>query len=721
MKWPGIELLRTLLTAVCVWLALQAWNGFTDQGAEFSLQVAAGALVIALIGWFGRARHRWLALAAQVLALVVLVGHFVTDAWVPTLTRGELLWRTLVDGARVARSQPTPVPDIYPEFTALLLCLALTLLVAGDVVANSTRQPAALGFVLLLIVSIAAAIYIHSLNPLYVVGSGALWLALVALAERQRGEGSDPHPIRAVLAPTRLVVLAGLAALALPTLVPQHARSGAGGDGGTASAGNRLINPVLNLKRDLTQGADLDLVFAQTDADPTYLRLSVLDEFTGVSWQPSDRELSIDNSISNEFPSPEGLTDRVSSSPRSWSLQLSKQFETTWLPLPYATSSLSQIPGQWRVDPSTLDVTSADGRTAAGYDYQLSALTLSPTKQQLVASPFLTGPMAQRMTRLPDAMPPVFRTTARRVTRGALNDFERAVKLQRWFREGGGFTYSTATAPGTGIGALANFITINKVGYCEQFATSMAVLAREVGIPARVVVGFLRPAQRDDTWVYSSHDLHAWPELFFGGVGWVRFEPTPGSRSGAVPSYTQGNLRPTSVPTPRVSVRPSPKPTVAPPAPVDQGTQTQTSGTSTGLWWLAGALGLAGLLWAPRLVRAARRRHRLSHHHGTRLAQGLWDELHDSSIDAGLRWTKGRSPRAVNRELIVAGAITDHQTKEALTGVTTFIERERYDRPRELSEQTRAQVLADFARWEESLRADNAKWWPRSLRLWRRR
>ncbi len=297
MRWPGIELIRTLLTAACLWLALQAWTGFTDQSAEFSRQVALGALVIALIGWFGRARHRWLALGAQVVALVLLVGHFVTHAWVPTFTRGELLWRTLVDGTRVARTQPTPVPDIYPEFTALLLCLALTLLVAGDVVANSTRQPAALGFVLLLIVSIAAAIYIRSLNPLYVVGSGALWLALVALADRQSGEGSDPHPIRAVLAPARLVVLAGLAALALPTLVPQHALSGAGEDGGTASAGNRLINPVLNLKRDLTQGADLDLVFAQTDADPTYLRLSVLDEFTGVSWQPSDRELSIDNSM----------------------------------------------------------------------------------------------------------------------------------------------------------------------------------------------------------------------------------------------------------------------------------------------------------------------------------------------------------------------------------------------------------------------------------------
>ena len=56
----------------------------------------------------------------------------------------------------------------------------------------------------------------------------------------------------------------------------------------------------------------------------------------------------------------------------------------------------------------------------------------------------------------------------------------------------------------------------------------MALMGRSLGIPSRVAVGFLRPEQvGQDTYVYSSRDLHAWPEMYFGGIGWVRFEPTP--------------------------------------------------------------------------------------------------------------------------------------------------------------------------------------------------
>ncbi len=63
----------------------------------------------------------------------------------------------------------------------------------------------------------------------------------------------------------------------------------------------------------------------------------------------------------------------------------------------------------------------------------------------------------------------------------------------------------------------------------------MAVMARVIGIPARMAVGFLKPSLvegTDDVWEYSAHDLHAWPELYFDGFGWVRFEPTPGDRGG---------------------------------------------------------------------------------------------------------------------------------------------------------------------------------------------
>ena len=63
------------------------------------------------------------------------------------------------------------------------------------------------------------------------------------------------------------------------------------------------------------------------------------------------------------------------------------------------------------------------------------------------------------------------------------------------------------------------------------------------GIPARVAVGFLEPTSAGhNTWEFSAHDLHAWPELYFPGSGWVRFEPTPGQRAEHVPTYTRGEL-----------------------------------------------------------------------------------------------------------------------------------------------------------------------------------
>ena len=113
--------------------------------------------------------------------------------------------------------------------------------------------------------------------------------------------------------------------------------------------------------------------------------------------------------------------------------------------------------------------------------------------------------------------------------------------LQNWFREN--FDYSTDVNLGNGSDDLVRFLSEGeggRTGYCEQFAAAMAVMARELGIPARVAVGFLQPEHIEgDTWVYSSHDLHAWPELFFSGSGWVRFEPTPSTRASGVPEYTQ--------------------------------------------------------------------------------------------------------------------------------------------------------------------------------------
>jgi hypothetical protein len=104
---------------------------------------------------------------------------------------------------------------------------------------------------------------------------------------------------------------------------------------------------------------------------------------------------------------------------------------------------------------------------------------------------------------------------------------------------GNRFTYSLDVPALRGDDALQRFVLEDRVGYCEYFATAMAVMLRASGIPARVAVGFLPgavtlaadpEAGRDLTeFTVSTEDAHAWVEVLFPGYGWVTFEPTPRS------------------------------------------------------------------------------------------------------------------------------------------------------------------------------------------------
>ena len=83
---------------------------------------------------------------------------------------------------------------------------------------------------------------------------------------------------------------------------------------------------------------------------------------------------------------------------------------------------------------------------------------------------------------------------------------------------------------GTGVTAIKSFLQ-NKAGFCQQFAATMAAMARALGIPAVVAEGYTpgSRAVRTDEYQVTTHDAHAWPMLYFDGVGWVQFEPTPRS------------------------------------------------------------------------------------------------------------------------------------------------------------------------------------------------
>jgi hypothetical protein len=121
---------------------------------------------------------------------------------------------------------------------------------------------------------------------------------------------------------------------------------------------------------------------------------------------------------------------------------------------------------------------------------------------------------------------------------GRGSPYERAKALQDFFRSNR-FTYDLTVASGHDGRALERFLFTVRRGYCEQFAGAFAVLARLVGLPTRVAVGFTAGEVAQDG-LFHVRDLnaHAWPEVFIAGAGWVAFEPTPGRGAPGAQDYT---------------------------------------------------------------------------------------------------------------------------------------------------------------------------------------
>jgi hypothetical protein len=264
----------------------------------------------------------------------------------------------------------------------------------------------------------------------------------------------------------------------------------------------------------------------------------------------------------------------------------------------------------------------------------------------------------------------------------------------------------------------------------------MAIMARVLGIPSRVAVGFLEPEKTaNGAWEFSAHDLHAWPELYFPGSGWVRFEPTPQTRATDVPDYTVADFAPvTESPTPSAtrSTEQLPERGASPSA--DAGTADESTSSVPWVPVLAGLLGLgllALLLLTPRLVRAARRRQRMAGD-----IEDLWLELRDVAADLGHAWPVGRSPRRAGEWLgrllaaTVVGAERPDRPRrgrdqapeaaQALDRLVGALEHSRYSRH---PESFTAERFADDAHVvEQALAAGvtprevrRAQWWPASV------
>lgn len=749
-----------LLAAATGWLSTTAWHDFTATPWRFAYPLLAVAAVVAGIG-LGLRRLRLpaaLVVLAQLVAGAVLAGSLAAGELVLTAEGWQRLGQALAGAVDSAQRYQSPVPADVPPIEPLLILGGALCLVLVDFFACTLRRAPLAGLPLLTIYSL----------PVSLVPSGVPWWSFVLTAIgflamlfwQQRDQTSrwgrsmqgeehalDSPTVRAAAGSVGATALA--LAVIVPLFVPTLSLSVFGFGPGNGDDGSVTVeNPMADLRRDLTRGDDAPLIrFTTDDPNPDYLRIAALTRFTDNEWSPGSRSLPTDQRATGAVPTED--LGRVRRKTYGYDVEVLPDFHSRWLPTAFPISRVSAT-GDWRYDTATLDFLAFDdGLDTSGLDYQMTGVVPEYSPQALNRAPAWSGRVDQDYIDLPENFPPLARNLALDVTRDYSSRYAKAVALQNWFREDGGFSYSLDNVPpGNGTDELAAFLTEGdggRVGYCEQFAAAMAAMARSLGIPARVAVGFLEPARvGPHTYEYSAYDMHAWPELYFADAGWVRFEPTPSDRAPGVPSYTRFQLpQPDdTASSEQQSQSRGTDQSLGPDRQLDPGnapTDQSSGGTGSGaLPWLVAfgvLLLVAVLLLTPRLVRRARSRRRL--HGDIELA---WDELRDTAADLGLPWPAGRSPRETRHALVAflgrpvsrdtperprRGADVAPEAVAALDLLVRELELSRYARPGSGSAASgvvdAVRTVVASLRGGASRRARRrATWSPASVLPWRR-
>ncbi|MEU6808384.1 DUF3488 and transglutaminase-like domain-containing protein [Streptomyces sp. NPDC046831] len=646
---------------------------------------------------------RALTVAAQVLVAVLLLTLvFARDQAHAGLVPGPDALRHLAhllrDGADDVGQYAIPAP----LSTGIRLMLVGGVLLIGllvDVLAVTFRRAAPAGLPLLALYSVAAGLSDSDADWLWFLVAAAGYLMMLLAEGRDRlaqwgrvfgagprtpggPEGGGPA------APLRTGRRIGVLALGLAALLPQVALpsmnggllDAAGGGVGSGSGGGGTIsavNPLVSLRDSLNVDEDRTVMTLRTDsqdASDLYLRIVSLDEFDGTTWKPSQRHIV---ALPDPFPTPAGLGPDVDRAEISTTVATADWYAQDWLPMPYPPSGV-RIKGSWRYEPVGMTLVGDHGQNTQGLTYQVKSLDIRPTAEQLATAPQAPEPLLREYTRVPASLPGAVAATAREVTDGAANPYERAVSLQDWFAVTGGFEYDTDVEVGTGPRAIERFLK-DRRGFCVHYSFAMAAMARTLGIPARVAVGFAPGSmQADGTMSVGLKDAHAWPELYFEGVGWTRFEPTP--TRGTVPAYTRPDAPGSTLPDPaspsgEASAAPSAAPSASQSCPPQmkrlqecdsQSPQAVLDRGGGGprwyevLGWTLGGLAALALPLTPLLWRTRTRAVRLgSHGRGAGDAAvhtlAVWQEVTDTAWDHGIPPDESQTPRTAAARIVRLG------------------------------------------------------------------
>ena len=717
---------RLTVAAACATVAASLSLYPVVKGGVWIWDGIGAVIVVAGAGALTRLRILpvpWCA-AAGLAALLLYLNAVFAAAYslgriVPTGASLSHLWwlfgRGLTESARFAPPAPASRPILLLTVAGIGLVA-----VATDLIAVRLRRPAAAGLPLLLLFCEPLTTSEHQDVPgamlVFALGMSG-YLAMLAADSRERlrvwgrlvtvwhrggsqatAGGDGPNTRDLAAAGRRIGLAAVVLALFIPLLIPglQDHKLFSGSLGSGTGPLVALPDPLVQMNSELHRtGAQPVLTYRTSDPDPQYLQVYVLSNLSTQTWTlaPAPGTPVQDGRL----PAAPGLARTTPSTTEHAQVTLAKgltsgQQTASFLPLPYPARTVD-VAGSWRADPRTLTMFS--GQSLSSLSYSVASREVSPTVPELQLAGAIPASIASNYLRVPAVFQQLI-GLAERVTRGQDTAYGEAVALQRWFTTSGRFRYSLDVSEPDTAQALIRFLTVDRRGYCQQFAFAMAVLARLLDIPSRVAVGYTAGSPLGHgRWEVRTSDAHAWPELYFGGVGWLRFEPTPAGSDGQATATPPGYSLPPVLTAPSGSVNT--------PAAAGGGAQSRASRGSSGALSKVEHQGLSApggstarkaslplgafavtlalvMLVMPRLVRVVTRRRRWRGAAGDAgLAEAAWLELLDDLTDSRVGWSASESPRALATR-VTSTLRLQPSAAAALGRIATAAERARYAR-----------------------------------------
>ncbi|HEY3721998.1 MAG TPA: DUF3488 and transglutaminase-like domain-containing protein [Acidimicrobiia bacterium] len=665
------------LAALTIAAALGLGRVFAD--GSFALPIIGAALLPPIVGGVARSR-RWpgavltlvtIAVVLVYLALVIAPGT--TTYGIPGSGTLSTLADRLGDGWHVFRTGRAPVPVTDG---VLLLCMVLTAVVAASADALAFRAEATLAAIVpsLLLFVFASTLGTTDLRTVTTIGYALVALVFLmlqhqALLEERRSWasgrriGSQATLVNAALVVGGVALFAGLVlAPALPgaTDGPLLDYRSLGDSHAPGPTSFKTLSPLVDLRARLTDQPDQQL-FTVDAPTRLYWRIAALDRFDGTVWGIESQAEDVGHALARRRPAG----------------TVRQQFTITalddqWLPAAYQPEATDLTDARVVADSGTLV---ASNRQITGLSYRVdSRVAAPPSPAQVRATAARVPARLASLTDLPSSFPVSVVRRARQIVAGATTPYQEAQRLQSFFLDGS-FTYDLNGPEGTSSSAIVNFLRSRR-GFCQQFAGAYAAMARAVGLPARVAVGFT-PGTYDTTqgvFDVRARDAHAWPEVWLAGLGWTQFEPTPpgvapgqsdntlGQPAGArAEAPTTPTTAATSAPTTGPSRRANPIPRGE--SEVQAGSPSSTGGGSSSSRWVilvvvAALAVLAATGWV--LVRVGRKIRRRSRRRRTTVpahsVSGAWQDALERLSDAGLPPSQSLTPHEQARGYAKRGA-----------------------------------------------------------------